>query len=565
MNTRYKIFPAMLILLSTVFFISCEKLLDVEMKDKLDAENAYKNNFDARSAALGINGLFQEKMADNYFLMNELRADLVDYTDNADEELRNLALHKATIENKYVRPEDYYTVILACNEAIEKIQTLYADSTLSYTNYPVDYSEVMGFRCFVYYQLAQHFSPVIYITEPLENIDMVYNEKYPRLTFDELIDSLIIIMEDLPIKDLQDYDAIYLEEKGAKIDGYSLYRSFVEKRSLLGDLYLTRGSSYFDYYRAALNYRWNSLLNRDEQIKFKCTFSVFAYDYTDPNDLFDWPEMFKTSYLGTTSSKLYQEWFWHAIIDNRFDQTNNIVRYISSTYGNYLVKPSQKVIYDWDVQKLGNGVSGDLRGKDASWTEDMGVPVINKYLLEINSPFQNDADMYMCRTATIFLRYAEAVNRMGKCKLALAMMNPLNGSLAKDPNAVDTNDVTFDFFESVMDKYHEKYLFALSKGVRGRVSMAPYEIDSVEYLKDSIGYVENLISNEYALELAFEGDRWTNLHRIAHRREKLNPGSGAEFLSNAISEKYIDEGKTAEASEVKNTLMDVQNWYIPLE
>jgi hypothetical protein len=558
MKRLYYLSAALSVIVFSIMTMSCEKMLDIDLKEVLEEDEGYKNTFDARSAALGINGLFQQKMADNYFLMNELRADLLDVTSNADEYLIQISTHQVEPGNPYIRPADYYSVILACNEAMKRINKLHSDSLSTYDNYDVDYSEIAAFRCFIYYQIMQHFSPVIYVTEPLDNTDMVINEKYPRLELDQLVDSLISLLETLPILDLQDYDGIYLGSSG-KIDGYSLNRSFVEKRSLLGDLYMWRG----DYEMAAEMYRWNSLLNRNVQNKFKCTFSPFGYNVLDEKSDFEWGEMFMTSYQGTSSSTLYNEWFWCAIIDNRFDQSNSIVRYTSSYYGDYLVRPSQQAVNNWNSQFLINGVQGDLRGEGASWEYENGSPVVYKYLMEINSPYQNDADLYLCRTGTIFLRYAEAVNRLGKCKLALAMLNPNGSGLASDPAVVDDNNATFDFF-SIQDK-DKKRLFALSKGVRGRISVAPNIVPAQASLQDSVLYIENLISQEYALELAFEGDRWMNLLRIANRREKEAAGSGAQFLADAVARKFEAKGDMGTAALVRAKLLNRDNWFLPLE
>ena len=558
MKRHYYLPAALTLIVFSIMIMSCSKMLDIDLKEVLEADEGYKNTFDARSAALGINGLFQQKMADNYFIMNELRADLLDVTSNADQYLIQISMHQVEPGNPYIRPNDYYSVILACNEAMKRINKLHSDSLSTYDNYDVDYSEVAAFRCFIYYQMMQHFSPVIYVTEPLDNMDMVVNEKYPRLETDQLVDSLISLMETLPILDLQDYDAIYLGSS-SKIDGYSLNRSFVEKRSLLGDLYMWRGN----YEMAAQMYRWNSLLNRNVQNKFKCTFSPFGYNVLDEKSNFEWGEMFMTSYQGTSSGNLYNEWFWCAIIDNRFEQSNSIVRYTSAYYGDYLVKPSQQAINNWNSQFLVNGVQGDLRGAGASWIYENGDPVVYKYLMEINSPYQNDADLLLCRTGTIFLRYAEAVNRLGKCKLALAMLNPNGNSLAADPAVIDETNETFDFF-SIQDK-DKKKLFALSKGVRGRVSVAPNLIPPQTSLHDSILYIENLISREYALELAFEGDRWMNLLRIAYRREKESAGSGARFLADAVARKFEAKGDMGTAAAVRAKLLIKENWFLPLE
>ena len=68
-------------------------------------------------------------------------------------------------------------------------------------------------------------------------------------------------------------------------------------------------------------------------------------------------------------------------------------------------------------------------------------------------------------------------------------------------------------------------------------------------------YIEDLIIQERAMELAFEGKRWFDLVRIANRR-----GEPA-YLADKVAAKFEDP---ATAEYIRTKLMDPANWYLPI-
>lgn len=90
-----------------------------------------------------------------------------------------------------------------------------------------------------------------------------------------------------------------------------------------------------------------------------------------------------------------------------------------------------------------------------------------------------------------------------------------------------------------------------------------------EIKSEAISAVENLIVDELALELAFEGYRFTDLVRIANH--KINAGeNGKEWLANKIASRDIrintyndiNEGKIN--TELYEKLKEPKNWYLSL-
>jgi hypothetical protein len=70
--------------------------------------------------------------------------------------------------------------------------------------------------------------------------------------------------------------------------------------------------------------------------------------------------------------------------------------------------------------------------------------------------------------------------------------------------------------------------------------------------------MENAIIDEAGLELAYEGQRWGDLERIALRR------NDPSFLANKIYQKLLRDGNP-NASTVQAKLMNPANWYLPFK
>jgi hypothetical protein len=552
-----KIITAIVIIFIVIIFSSCETLLDVRPEDKVPASKNYQSDFDARSAALGIEGLLQTTLADKYILLNELRGDLLDVTNNADYDMRMLSQHKVDTTNIYTNTTDFYKVILSCNDLLKNIEIMKKNNKISAQYYRDIYSEIISVRAWVYLQLGIHYGNIIYITEPIEDIDMS-NKTYPVISFDALIDSLVLAMEKVPNL------AIYT------IEGYTTTsRGFIDKECLLADLYLWQGN----FYKAAVMYKnmmgesGNDLTSLD---KYKCSY-YFGYNYLDKSDnRFKWADMFKTYTGGTSTSSLLREWRWYWTILSQYDQTNSMIKWFSSKYGSYILKPSQLAINLWDSQFLKNGQQGDLRGEGASWAYENGNPVVQKYLFGVTSSFANDADIYIYRGGTLHLRFAEAVNRLRMCDLAYAFLSPAT-NIAAEPAAKKYSDYNFRFDTVIVDgvkkayKTKEGYFkFGLDYGVRGRVFVAGKPLTGAASIEDSLFLVEQMISDEYALEMAYEGDRWSNLLRIARYKEKEIPGTGGVFLSETIARKFDANGDVSTASYIRSFLSKKENWFLPM-
>jgi hypothetical protein len=157
-----------------------------------------------------------------------------------------------------------------------------------------------------------------------------------------------------------------------------------------------------------------------------------------------------------------------------------------------------------------------------------------------------------CRSALVYLRYAEAVNRLGKPNLAFAVLKyGLNRFNLLNPNIVPKSELTpkENFTDFDDDRFSNNIgIHALGCGYVEKSNK--YIIPLRASQPDSIEAVEDLIVEELALETAFEGNRFYDLMRVSLRR------GGTDYLANKIAQKR---------PELLGTLKEIKNWYLPIK
>ena len=171
------------------------------------------------------------------------------------------------------------------------------------------------------------------------------------------------------------------------------------------------------------------------------------------------------------------------------------------------------------------------------------------------------------RLQTVYLRYAEALNRLGLPESAFAV---LKYGLCDDNLKVNIGGKPVDRIpqwerEKAGDLISfSQYTFTRnntqgihSRGCGNADADKTFVIPACANLTDSILRVEDLIADEMALETASEGQRWYDLMRISMHR-----GDDGEFLARKVAGR---EGQTKFNEARYKYLLDTHNWYLPLE
>ena len=531
------------LIILTVIVTSCDKILDADSEQVMFPE---KHKIDSPNDSIySMVGIFTQlqKLADRYVLLGELRGDLMDITGNAGIELREINDFEITADNPYNSVEDYYSVINHCNYLINNIDTAFISR--GEKSLYKEYAAAKAIRAWTYMQIALNYGKTRYFTEPLLTVQAGQAE-FPVYTVQELVPVLIQDLE--PVKNAKTPGAISLGED------MTSEKLFFPIPLLLGDLYLWNGQ----YENAAREYY---ALIEDKNYVIDDTYNSI---WTVDNGVFAERDPCEQNHQDifelTTSEQI-------TLIAGS-TKLGEVDELYKLTFENYEVSPSRIAVNNWEGQTYYYNERatnpGDLRGPSGSYLSlgsDAGnINAIIKYYLMWNEAEVSKAVM-VYRVATLYLRYAEAVNRAGKPNLAFAV---LKHGMNSDALAVDTivprhekytvyTDSTGTFIDYVN---FENIVFDQNIGVhsRGCGNMelaADYLIPALGSKEDSILWVEEKIIEELALETAFEGNRFQDLMRIAKRR------NSPAYLADKVAAKH-----TGNQQAIRSKLMDENNWYI---
>lgn len=533
---------------------SCKKLIDVDAPGVLEEKNMYRNIYDADAAIIGLYGRFLT-LAESYVVLNELRADLLTTTANANENLIQLNKHDVKAGNPYANPKPYYDVILNCNDLLYNFGQMLNSKTLNQAQYNMRYADVASLRAWVYLQLGIHFGNVPYISNHIPSASsletLMQSEAATPVSFNVLLDSLITVQESLA------YMAPYAAgtDLVTTVDGYSTARFFINKKVMLGELYLWRGKG-SDYNKAA------TLLK--QVMESGGTGDFFTYRITgaskgDNNDLavgyLRYNEMDEYSLINSNSQgwrsifaraedRLFgYEWLWYLPYNTLFQPINPFTKLFTT---NFLLKPSQQAVDNWNTQVQKNNFPYDARGPKFSYTMVGNEPQVAKYGYNANTE-----KWFLYRAAALHLAFAEAANRDGHRAIANALVN--QGIQPTLGNRITDEGGPYLFDARKSDNPQIAADWYLNNGLRGRANLYTVPITT-----DSTIAIENMIIDEAGLELAFEGRRWSDLLRIALRR------NDPAFLADKVYEKLRKQNDPS-AATVRARLMNKENWYLPFK
>lgn len=432
--------------------------IDADLEDALDYEDTYTNVDDADKHILGIYSEFME-LAEQMVVLNELRGDLMTITDNANDFLQQVEAKKDNAENPYLLPTKYYTVINDCNDALVNFKKMYDRHELNRDDYYERYADITALRCYVYLQLGAQFGKVPYITTPIVDAgDMkAFQSQATWLDLDELIPRLIQSMEILPT--LENYERsplVNYNNAAVTLDGEIMSYYFCNKKLLLADLYLWSGryrdaallykeimeydADNSDVARNYQFYRCNSATTNSSKSSSYYQAAFLRWYELDDNSFFTtWPLMFSEN-LTLANSRNHWEWIWAMTYTKGTKPAYPFIRLFESTSagGDYQLRPSVRCIYNFarvdDDHKRTNGAPYDPRGlgdgTGATYSVVNGDTVCNKYLGFYNptAKFEHEGRLWLYRAATVHLRFAECMNRLGYPEFAYRfIMNGIFG------------------------------------------------------------------------------------------------------------------------------------------
>jgi len=589
--------------------------------------------------AFGILQAMQQ-LADQYVFQGEMRGDLVKTTPYTDNNLRQLADFSATTANKYDSAYVYYRVINNCNYYIAHCDTaLYRGST----NVVIDkYVAAKAIRAWAYLQLGRNYKQVPFFTEPLTKISQIDDNTFPELTLDGIVAQLA--------SDLEQYSGYLTPSLGyvgtnAFSVGSPTWEStaklvaprycFIPVDVVLGDMYLETeqfdaAARHYINYLVTTPYDNKSMFVAPMASKSLSTGRFGAADddlpsrmlisaeiNTSPawsgifarnqvNDLVTFIPMAVSRENGPTTQvpltfgfNYYATSEENARIGSLREPYVEEIQLLPSDALNQLSDSTEYYFYTAHSGQTNNYDSisiakcGDMRLRSViqqTMVDDSTKQWIDKYKY---------ANIVLYRTSTVWLRLAEAFNRLGMPDAAFAILKDgISDALVSKNNqdvyyaaymTPETRSKLQTTYPLLSEANISKFPAASACGIHchgaGKAASdyattsyltgtSPYQLHRMAGLKmqelaaqfpitigttkqDTINAVEDLICDEMALELAFEGSRWYDLKRLA--RHKNSAGLyGSNFGGQWLARKLAFKNPVV-------SLEDENNWYLPFK
>ena len=202
----------------------------------------------------------------------------------------------------------------------------------------------------------------------------------------------------------------------------------------------------------------------------------------------------------------------------------------------------------------------------------------------------NGVNIVLYRVSTVWLHLAEALNGAGYPDAAFAILRS-----GLRPSLLTSNDTTYikaeteellttdiPFCSTLQENYTTWeynvgiHSYGASYGASPLRAEGAYEYETViserlakiaeDYnvtvgttLADTINAVEDILCDEYAMEFAFEGTRFSDLTRMARHKNNAMTSYGANFGGTWL------EAKMYYKTNKENSLKDEENWYLPFK
>jgi len=609
-------YPVIAILLLTpmLFLGSCEKFFDPEQELKITEENLYDDWYEYRSIEMGMYGL-QQRLVEQLIVLGELRGDLLEITENAEADLVEVYNFNISKTNKYASPINFFKLISACNNFIRVLEEEHPevlDPEEAATNYDRLYGEALCMRAWAYFTAVRIYGRVPFIHESLATIEEIedfvnssgtyIDSVYIKFSRDGYDNDTILNQPITLEKQLYDQHMIIdfftnQLEKKIKAVGVIHYINNSDytwevtiwnnyaMHALLGIMYLTAG----DYMMAESHFRkimYNTPDNRYQLTNhfagglwtniftnvdirehiYAIWFNKSYFQQNNLQALFEPIEPHKYMLKPTRIAVDYWETVWRfQNINENLQDPRQTRMYFVGIPGDFYRGYGASYLYlrgtggdyvdgnEW-MEMLDLRAKGDLRSS-RNIMEGVDTIVlkysINKYT------FDEDANFILYRAAGIHLYMAELYTWWKFQRLV-----GISTKLSEAINIVnDGSNYSPDSRRQQM-------------GVRGRVGLGsgydgirianiiykhnPYTniitgfIDLTDNLEAKQLLLEEKILEERARELAYEGERFYDLMRVAKRR------NDPSFLAKKVSAKYPPHMQ----QQIYDHLLDENNWYI---
>lgn len=542
-------------------FTACSDSFDADSDSVIKTDGQkYDNELEARSGMFGLlQGL--QTIGDNYVLMGELRADLMTTTANSSQEMRDIDENNIQSENSYLRERQAYALLNDCNYYIQHLDTTVTqlEDGVAVKFLRPYLAQAKAIRAWTYLNLCLDYGHVQYTTEPL--LEGGKNYDLQTLKLEELVPLLIADVEEAQsLLPTTKANADWTE--GATDPGFTSSVNYggVKASQLMFPLKFILGELYMwnqDFEKAAQAYHDLIYQDRLEMSSYRNTYNQQGTQVTG------------RGWSGQFSSFNYQDILTAIVFSADYKANASHLQQMAGT--DYVIAPSSALMGTFNAQNYytNRAIAGDLRGLYGTYAmrTNQVTDAKNAYITKYGS-MMTGSSYYVspCRAALVWLRYAEAVNRLGKPKLAFNGflkygLCAYNINLYRDKDALRgeiTGEPWMNFGQdapegAVAQVFAKNTTGFHARGCGNTDMNEAYVIEEQPTLQDSILWVEDQLVNEYALETGLEGNRFHDLMRVSLYRDDPT------YLASHVAAKFTG----AKRSAVYARLATKDGWYLP--
>ena len=603
---------------TAVALTACEDMFETD-SDRQIFDPELDQKTDSMFYTLGIlKGL--QMVADQYVMTGEMRGDLTATNAYTETALRQLANFTADATNKYDSAYHYYRIINNCNYYLAHRDTSLRTGSRQVAM--LEYAEALAVRAWAYLQLTKNYGSVPFYTTPVTSIGDA-NSKMDTRDLQGICDELtpeLIRFSGTPVPTYGNISAGVLNSSSSDNPEEKIVQSpktMIPVDVILGDLFLEThqyelaARYYFNYLRtnqwdipmAYISLSDNNI-RRTLEDKIPTTWSMTfnsgytwssIFSVTQPNDIITYIPLAANKLRGIVTE--LPRYFGYDFYSTTGGSASSDDRYLLERQ----IDASSSYIALSDAQDYYYTPTGSEGGSTIVRTAELGDLrryITMRQVAKNDSSFAvmtkfSSANIPIYRTATVYLRLAEAINRMGYPDAAFAILKDgISDDLTSYVVVGDSTDIeagryirpeTIKMLQSTIPflSAENRITFEDNTGVHSRVTyytwgaFSPYqyntivgrklqEIDNTFNLQrstytaqDTINAVEDIICDEMALELAFEGNRFGDLTRMARHKNQAGL-NGSDFGSKWLARKLAYKNPAV-------SLLDEKNWYLPFK
>lgn len=512
---------------------SCNDFFATDPDDIINGQDYISKNDEAYKGFMGILTRMQAA-GDQAIFLTDTRGDYMDITPNTPVSLQNIYNYEETDGNEYANPTCYYSVIIACNDFIDKIR-LYKEKKgaaldeKTLTNYDAMVSSAIRIKVWAYYTLGRIYGKAVWFDSPLEELtDLNDNSVFTKLNdMPSIVNACIDLLDkgisqagkDIPANLDMNWVA-YLDEETQNAAQYEYWK-------YLTPSYLLLKSELLSWRGTQSDWVWV----RD---------SILAYMYTQHKTVSDYMftcgipltgqyyKMFFTERIGynmqLVSSIMY---------DYENEQKNRLVQYFCPDYpgGGYYLCPSPYAISKYqesDIRGLTQKLMMNTIDGQISFTKyfySRGTYLRSKI-------FEIMPSIILQRGHDFHFLLAEAENHLGNWRQAECILNmgltnefPYATSLPPDWNA------NYASWFAPNGGYGD---IGIVGCVRGKTHKLPKPTDAGYHIteEERMRLYDLALADEYLLEYTGEGKSYSYLIKMALRY------NDAKIVADRVCPKY---------------------------